>query len=266
MSNNLKLRERISTYEESANFKLLGKVPLIISINGRSFSKLTSFLDKPFSTSFAETMYSCLIRLTQEIEGAVLGYSFNDEIVIIVRNDQTAETSPWYENNIQKIVSAVSSIITLHFNNYAKSANLNLSGDPIFLTQVFAVPNLTEAINVMVSKQQQAFQSALHSACLYELIKHYNKNDIKEMLNGIGYDEKISLLQQECNVDFNEYPTAFRRGVACYRTPTEINFNGQSIIKNKWVLDVDIPLFTKEHSFLNQILKGGSDILRKEAF
>lgn len=259
----IKLKDRISGYEEAAQFKLLNRIPLIITINGRAFSKVTSLLEKPFSTQFVQCMYACLLKLVQEIDGAIFGYCFNDEIVIMVRNDQNLETHPWYDNNVQKIVSVVSSLMTLQFNNYANSIDMNLMGDAIFLTEIFAVPNITEAINVMVSKQQLAFQISVQSACFYELIKKYNRNDITEMLSNMSYDEKINLLQQECGVDFNDYSLAFRRGAACYRSPTVVNYNGEENIKNKWVLDIEIPIFTKEHSFLSQIFKTGSDIFRK---
>lgn len=259
-----KLKDRVSSYEDSTNFKLLNKLPIIITINGRNFSKVTSLLDKPFSPEFAKSMCSCLLRTIQEIDGAVFGYYFNDEIVIVVRNDQGADTSAWYDNNIQKISSATSSLATLYFNNYASSIDMTLHGEAIFTSKIFAVPNITEAINVMVSKQQLASQISVQSACFYELIKKFNKNDINEMLSGTNYDEKISLLSQECSVNFYDYPIAFRRGVACYRAPQVVHYNGLDAVKNKWVLDDEIPIFTKEHTFLKQILKDGSDIFRKE--
>lgn len=258
------LKDRIESYKQAANYKLLGRLPLVIVVNGRSFSKLTSLMDKPFSTQIAECMCATLLRLTQEVDGAVFGYSFNDEIVLITRNDQNLDTNPWYDNDIQKIASVVSSISTLHFNNHANALDLNLIGEPVFTTNVFAVPNVMEAINVMVSKQQQAFQSSIHFACLYELLKKYDKNEIKDMLAGTGQDEKIQLLLQECDVDFNEYPSIFRRGVACYRTPKVFHVDNTDVIKNKWTLNTELPIFTREHSFLNQIFKTGVDIVRKE--
>lgn len=260
---NFKLKDRIDTYSEASTYKLIGKLPIITVVNGRTFTKLSALLEKPFSNALAQCLYSALIALVQEIEGAVFGYTFNDELIIISRNDQTLETQPWYDNDVQKIASVSASLATLQFNNYAATLDLNFMGDPVFYTQVFAVPNIAEAINVLVAKQQQAFQTSVHFACFYELLKKYDKNDIKEMLAGTTIDDKINLLQQECNIDFNEYPIAFRRGVACYRAPKVIVFEGKETIKNKWVLNTDLPIFTKEHSFLGSIFKNGSDILRK---
>lgn len=252
---NLKLRDRVENYSENCNFKLMNRVPLIITVNGRSFSKVTSLLDKPFSIPFAESMYSTLIRLSQEIDGATLGYSYNDEIVIVVRNDQNLDTVAWYDNSVQKVASVVSSIATLHFSNFISSIDLNLMSDPVFITNVYTVPNITEAINVMVCKQQNAFQTAVQQACLYEMLSKYDKSSIKEMIAGLTNDEKINLLYEETGVDFNDYPSAFKRGVACYRSPMPVQFEGTETVKNKWIINTEIPIFTQEHSFLSQIFK-----------
>lgn len=255
------IKDRISSYEEAANYKLLSRVPIVIRVNGRSFSKITSLLDKPYCAKFAECMASTMMQLCLEIEGAVFAYSFNDEIIIIARNDQNLETIPWYDNRVQKISSVTSSISTLHFSNLSNAMDLELMGDPVFLSNAFTVPNIVEAANTIISKQQQNFQTAIQSACLYELLKKYNKNTIKEMLAGLTSDEKIDLLLQECNVSFNDYPVAFRRGIACYRAPKIIN---NDIVKNKWVINNDLPIFTQDGSFLLNIIKNGVDILRKD--
>lgn len=255
----LKLKDRIDSYRESSDYKLLGRVPLIVCVNGRNFAKATSLLDKPYDFKLAECMHSTMIRLCHEIEGALFAYHFNDEIILVARNDQNLDTSPWFDNKVQKICSITSSIATSHFDDCATSINLNLTGDPIFYSQIFAVPNIMEAINTIIYKQQNNFLYSVQSSCLYELLKKYEKNTIKEMLSGLNMDEKIDLLQQECNVDFNNYPVSFRRGTACYKIPKIVN----ETIKNKWFINNDLPIFTKDQSFLTNIFKHGSDIFRE---
>src|ERR1700690_2957871 len=122
----LKLKDRIDSYQEASDYKLLGRLPLIICINGRGFSKATSLLEKPYDIKLAECMHSTMHRLCTEIEGALFTYHFNDEIVIVARNDQGIETSPWYDNRVQKICSITSSIATGHFSDCAGSIKLNL--------------------------------------------------------------------------------------------------------------------------------------------
>lgn len=253
----VKLKDRIDSYIDLCNYKLLTRVPIIICINGKSFSKVTSLLDKPFCNKFAENMLSTTVKLCMEVEGTIFAYQYSDEIVLVSRNDQSNNTSAWFDNCIQKICSVTASIATQHFNNFAASTEMNLMGDCFFTSQVFAVPNITEAINVIISKQQQNFYTSIQLACFYELIKKYDKNTIKEMLNDLSIDEKIDLLNQECNIDFNEYPSSFRRGVACYKAPKIIDGS----VKNKWTVNNDLPIFTKE-KFLENLFKIGHDLFR----
>lgn len=258
----MKLRDRVQSYQDMADHKLLARLPLIICINGRAFGKSTELLDKPYCPKFAECMLSTMFRLCADIEGTLFAYQHNDEIVIVTRNDQSQETSPWYDNRIQKICSATSAIATLHFTKCASQYDLDLSNEPIFTSQVFAVPTLGEAINTMVFKQQQNFHTSIQFSCFYELLKKYDKHTIKEMLSGLSVDEKIDLLQQECGVDFNNYPLSFRRGVACYKVP---KVTSDGAMKNKWVANGDLPIFTKDQSFLSNIFKNGADIFRQES-
>lgn len=259
---NFKLKDRIASYQDASDHKLLNRVPLVISINGRAFAKSTELLDKPYCPKFAECMLSTTLRMCNEIEGALFAYQHNDEIVVLTRNDQSIETAPWYNNNLQKICSVTSSIATLHFNNCASAIDLNMQGEPIFTSQVFMVPNMMEAMNVMIHKQQYNFHTSIQCASFYELLKKYDKNTIKEMLNGLSIDEKIDLLRQECDIDFNDYPVPFRRGAACYKIPKVVS---DGTMKNKWAANAELPIFTKDQSFLSNIFKNGADIFRKES-
>ena len=260
MSN--KLKDRIEGYQSASDYKLLNRVPIIISINGRGFSKVTQLIDKPYCPKFAECILSTTLRLCSAVEGALFAYQYNDEIVIVARNDQTPDTNPWYDNKLQKICSVTSAVATMHFNEEAARLNLSLTGDPIFTSQVFMVPTIGEAVNTLIYKQQQNFHTSIQSACLYELIKKYDKNAIKDMLSGLSVDEKIDLLSQECGVDFNGYPVSFRRGAAAYKVPI---VSGDSM-RNKWYLNLEPPIFTKDQSFLSNIFKNGADIFRQESF
>lgn len=257
---NMKLRDRIASYQDASDHKLLARLPLIISVNGRAFAKITNLLDKPYCPKFAECMFNTTMRLCSEIEGALFAYQHNDEIVVVARNDQSPETTPWFDNKIQKICSVTSSIASVHFNNCATAIDLNLMGEPFFTSQVFAVPTLAEAINTIICKQQFNFHTSIQSACFYELLKKYDKPTIKDMISGMTIDEKIDLLRQECDVDFNSYPTAFRRGAACYKAPKLVEGD---LFKNKWTLNEELPIFTKDQSFLSNIFKNGADIFRQ---
>lgn len=257
------LRERIDSFEELTNLKLLNKLPVIIILNGRSFKKVTSLLNKPFDPKFMELMCGTMIKLSQEIDGAFFSYCYNDEIIIISRNDQTIDTEPYYGNSIQKIVSASAAIATFEFNRLARTNNVQIFGDPIFTAKTFVVPNIMEAINTLIMKQQSCFHSALSMACFYELLKKYDLDTVKQTLLGKSTSSsKAEILFEVCGIDFNIYPLPFKRGVACYRAPKIINFEGDEKIKNSFIIDKEVPIFTKNHDFLRSIFRDGRDIFR----
>ena len=255
-----KLKDRVESYQQQSDYKLLNKLPVIIILNGRSFKKTTSLLEKPYSENFVNCMLSTCLKLCSEVEGTVFCYYNNDEIMLVTRNDQTNDTSAWFDNKIQKIVSVVSSIATLHFNTIASEMNLNLIGEAHFSTKVFTVPNTSEAVNSVIFKQQQNFYQAVDLACYYELSKKYDKNMIKEMISGISVDEKLYILQQECGINFDDYPDIFRNGAACYKVPKLYGEN----LKNIWTINTEIPIFSKKQSLLSYILNNGMDIFRHD--
>lgn len=251
-----KLKDRIEGYISATDYKLLNKLPVIININGRGFLKTTSLLDKPFCEKFSECMLSTALRLCNDIDGAIFAYQHNDEITIISRNDQNMDTNPWFDNKIQKLCSVTASLATSHFYECYNKLNLSFLNDPLFTSQIFAVPTYSEAVNTILYKQHSNFYTSVQYACYYELMKKYEKNNIKEMISGLSVDDKINLLFEECNINFNDYPKIFKRGAAIYKAPNVINGN----IKNKWIINEDLPIFNKNQAFISNILKNGLDI------
>jgi tRNA(His) guanylyltransferase len=256
------LKDRIASYEALTDFRLMKGLPIIIVLNGRSFRKTTSLLNKPFANEFLELMCACMLKLAAEVDGTIFVYSFNDEIILVAKNDQALETQAWYDNRIQKIVSAAASIATYEFSKMAKANNYNILGDPIFTANTFTVLNTIEAMNVLIAKQQQAQHKALYNACYYELLKKHDPNTVKQSIDNKTAQEKADMLFEVCGIDYNDYNTSYRRGVACFRAPKVINTSSGEEIRNKLVIETSLPIFSKEPELLENIFKGGKDIIR----
>lgn len=251
-------KDRIQSYISDSDYKLLPRVPLLISINGRSFSKITAGLDKPFSLELSEALIHTTSKLFQEIEGAIFAYHFNDEMLFVVRNDTNQNTSPWFDNKIQKLSSVTASMATYYFNSHSIINDLDLIGEPIFTSTVFVVPNIAEAINTVILKQQQHMISSIHNACFYELIKLKDKNDIKEILSGLSSDDKVTFLKENFNIEYSDYHPVYRRGVAFYKIPKIID----NTVKYKLGVNKDLPIFSYDQEMLMNIFKNGHDVLR----
>lgn len=254
------LKDRVNSYQECYSQKIMPRLPVVISLVGRSFDRVTSKLTKPYALDLTNVMCATAIKLCHEVEGTVFAYVFYDDITLVVRNDQTNDTKPWFQNDIQSIVSVSASIATLEFNNAARSTELPLLGDATFVSSVFAVPNLGEAANVIVCKQQLAQHRALTGAVMHKLTEKFG-DDAIDILQNRSADEKEELLR-EYGSDFSSYPQPYRRGIACYRAPVAVNSKDGQIFKKKWILNNELPFFAKDQSFLTNIFKIGSDIVR----
>lgn len=256
------LKERMSSYEELTDTKLISKLPVITVVNGRSFKKTTSLIAKPYSQKFMDAMCALMVKMFQEIDGTVIGYCFNDEIVLISRNDYNINTMPYCSNNIQKIVSTISSVATIEFHKILQNTNINILGDATFTCKSFAVPNINEAVNLLVYKQQQSLNISLYLSCFYELIKKYNIEDVKESLINKSVQERLDLLMDMSNIDFNNYSLPFRAGALAYRVPKVINTPGGSEIRAKVIIDQKVPLFSKDQELIHNVIMNGKSIIK----
>jgi tRNA(His) 5'-end guanylyltransferase len=248
------LKARMQSYEDSTNNNIIPRIPIAFIVNGRSFAKLTSTLNKPFDNKFSECMLSTMRRLCEVIDGVFFAYQYHDKILLLARNDQSNDTQPWYDNSIQQMTSCVSSEATLSFYKKINMDSLQVIGDPVFLCKVFPVPNMQEAFNLVIQKQYECLYQSVNLACYYELLNKYDKYVINKMLDGLNFDEKTSLLAQECNIDFSQYESIFRLGAACIRSPSIIN--GES--KFKWKVYTDLPFFNKDKTLFQTIIQNKS--------
>lgn len=256
------LSDRVASYIDISDPWLLPKVPVVIILNGRSFSKATSLLTKPYDPEFVGLMTSAMVKLCQEADGTVFAYTFNDQIILVLRNDQHSTTEPWYGNRQQAIVSAAAAIASLEFKRVADERGIRILGDPIFIARAFVVPTISELTNVIIHMQQNCFHTSLSHAAFYELWKEMGTNRATDMLEGKSSKQKAAILQQQCGIEFNNYPTPFKRGVAAYRVP---KFNPKTKdIKHKLTLNDELPLFSQDRDWLSSLLKTGTDTLSVE--
>ena len=106
------------SYENRYRFYFPNRLPIIIRIDGKAFHTYTRGLKRPFDKIFMTAMQNTTLDLVKNIGGCKLGYVQSDEISLLLTNDDTLQTQPWFDNNIQKIVSISASMATLYFNKH----------------------------------------------------------------------------------------------------------------------------------------------------
>lgn len=253
------LPQRMESYEESFNTKIISRIPIIIKIDGRSFSRVTKNITKPYCHSTMTIMANTMLNLVKQIDGAVFGYQYSDKIILVLKNDRSDNEDPWFGNQIQLMCSVASSMATSFFLTlmWGIENPPELEGDISFKCHVFGVPSIIEAANYILYHQFCCVNQAI-TEVLYTVVGQKN-------VSGMTYESRKQLLDN-AGVSVDDYPNAFRYGVASYVAPKLIRSGGVEHTQHKWQLDFDVPVFSdkKSREHLITILDTGTDIFRPE--
>ena len=237
------LGDRMKNYENVSRYYLPNRSPVIIRIDGRAFHTFTQGMQKPYDTLFAAIMQNVTRQLCKEIGNAKFAYQQSDEISLLLIDYENIETQPWFNNNLNKLVSVSSSIATYWFNKYVNNANLTdllpeVKDHPAYFdARAFALPK-DEVNNYFVWRQQDctrnSIESAGHAYFSHKELQGKKCNEVQEML----FSRK--------SINWNDYPVYFKRGFCVKRVhdwPHDI-----------WQEDYNIPIFSQNPFYINELV------------
>jgi tRNA(His) guanylyltransferase len=255
---------RYSKYENSYSYNIIYRIPVILKINGRSFSRITKNTQKPFCHKTKNIFNQVILSLSKQIDGVVFGYQYSDKIFLVLRNDRSPDEDPWFGNNVQKIASTSASMATSEFMTqlWAADEAPNLEGNISFTSQVFGVPSIKETINYFIYQQMKCTHRAVDEA-VYSILWPRYGNQSATILEGKDLNQRKHILK-EAGLDFDSFPAAYRLGTATYLAPTLIQTEQGQTTRHNWWLDFNIPSLSKTNNWLRTIITTGSDIFRPE--
>lgn len=234
-------------YEDRTKVFLNRRTITIIRLDGKSFSKLTKPLNKPFDDGFSDDMDATAVYLCENIQGAKFAYTQSDEISVVLTDFDTLESDAWFDYNVQKMVSVSASLATAKFNQlrmFREQGNPNYKL-ACFDARVFQVPNIDEMFNAILQRQQDCTRNSISMAAS-ALYSH------KE-LNGKTGNEKQELIFQK-GINWNDYKTKYKRGSIIKKHSFEVDGpNGEIAIRSKWI-PVETPIFTEDKDFLYNLI------------
>lgn len=270
------LSDRIKEYESNTQIKLIKKLPVIVRLDGRSFSKFTKGFEKPFDVEISDIFQKVTLALRKDIANAKFIYSQSDEISILLtdwdsnKQEDGGRIDTWYDYRIQKIVSVASAIATAEFNKYmylrmlelkeleesasikghtvykemcAKKYNL-LSKKlfkAVFDARVFNLPK-DEVVNYFIYRQQDALRNSISSFAR----AFYST----KQLVGVNNPEKIKMVKEEFGIDFETEVSQLQKVGFTVVT----NLKADEIGKDKFELDIDIPIFKDNRDYIERYL------------
>lgn len=218
MTKNDDFGDRMKSYEAASTSLCAYKTyPMIARLDGSGFSKLTKGLDKPYDIQFLRVMQLTAEKLAEAFN-AKIAYVQSDEIsLLFTTKDEATEFA--FGGRFQKFQSLLAARGSVFFyKELLNTPSLHhlLEKTPIFDCRVFQVPNITEAMNAFLWRQQDCIKNAI------SMVAQANFSP-SELHKKSGLD-KIKMLKEK-NIQFDSLPAAFKFGTFFYKTPCEIEID-----------------------------------------
>ena len=220
-------------YEQIPKIRLMRRTPVAIRIDGKAFHTFTRGFAKPFDEVLGNAMVRTMEYLCKNIQGVAFGYQQSDEITLLLIDYQTLETDAWFEYEVQKMCSISASMATMAFNKYFQEEVQKHIDDtePIFITdeeirlidtysraaekgamfdaRVFSIPK-EEATNLIYWRQLDATRNSIQMVGQAK----FSHNE----LQGKSCNMIQDMLLTQRDINWNDYPTRWKRGVAWKRS------------------------------------------------
>lgn len=260
------LATRMKSYEDVSRIYLTKRCPVIIRIDGKTFHNFTKGFRRPFDPLFMETMLQTAKFLCENITGCKLAYTQSDEISLLLTDYEATDTQPWFDNNLQKLVSISASMATLEFNRTfaEKCAALSQSKNANDAPYLAA---LQKAKNRGATFDARAFLLPKEEVCNYFIWRQQDatRNSIlmvgqsrfpHEKLQGVKCDELQEKLFTESGVNWNDFPPSQKRGTCTVKQTVTLP-NGA--VRRKWAADENTPVFTKDRAYIERFVYSASE-------
>ena len=267
-------------YEARYKFKMLRRTPVIIRIDGKAFHSFTKGFNKPFDRVLSNAMDMTMLRLCENVQGCVFGYTQSDEITLVLNDYQKLNSSAWFDNEVQKVCSIAASMATAYFNvnfksevskfyevlcncagtdgeslkktyyidDFAKAEQLYakyskcLEKPAMFDARCFNVP-VEEVTNCVLWRQQDATRNSV------EMVgrSFFSHSELHKKNNSDIQD----MLMERYNVNWNNYPVRYKRGCSCYKATYEEN----GATRSRWGIDYNMPILTQDREHIEKWIK-----------
>ncbi len=227
-------------------------------------------MKRPYDDRLSQLMISTTNYLAQETN-ACMSYTQSDEISLAWYSTNF-DSQIFFDGKIQKMVSVLTSMCTAFFNAWVPKSFPEWSHWPLatFDCRIWNVPNTTEGANVFLWREKDATKNAISMAAR-------SVYDHKELDNKNGSEMQEMLWQK--GINFNNYPTFFKRGTFIQRRTQQKKFTTEEIdklppkhearsnpnlmIERPKYITLDMPPFVKVTNRPEVIFEGAEPISQK---
>lgn len=230
---------RMKDYEDAFRHSLPIRMPVILRLDGCHMHTTLKDCKKPFDDTLIDVFNQVGIYLCEEIQGAQIAYLQSDEISILVNNYKELNTQSWFKNNIQKMVSVSAAMASAKFT----SLSHKIFGETKIITfdsRVFILPK-EEVCNAFLWRQNDSTRNSIQMVArsLYSHNECNNKNT-----------SQLQEMAFQKGINWNDLPTHYKRGRCIVKKEYQVD----SVIRHKWEIDNDIPVFSKDRNYIEKYI------------
>src|SRR3990167_918493 len=247
---------RMKAYEAvETERRLLATLPVYARIDGRSFSRFTRGMAKPFDDRLLSAMIETTKHLVQHTH-ARIGYTQSDEISLVWQADGDG-SDIFFSGKVQKMVSVLASLTAAKFATVCPEGFAERL--PHFDCRVFQLPTREEAANAFLWRAMDARKNGISMIAQ----SRFSARQLH------GKDQKAMLaMLKEIGVSVTEFPLAGRRGTFLQRrvvtrmlTPAELanipeKHRPTDPVERTVVEAIDMPEFNKVTNRVDVIFYG----------
>lgn len=231
------LGDRMKLFEERDGGIFMPKLPVVIRVDGRGFSRWTKGLRRPYDARLSRLMIETTRFLVKETS-ALIGYTQSDEISLVLMAS-SHDQELWFGSKKQKATSISAALTTMFFNRLLpdlipekvrekrghepvcsslcdveegelpgvcdcsawKQDAKDLS--PHFDSRSYNISDLEEAANYLLWREMDATRNSVTMAARH----YYSHNEVHKKNNA----EKMDMLMAK-GVNWNNYRSFFKRG------------------------------------------------------
>lgn len=212
--------DRMKMYEgEEAGRRFQPCVPIAARLDGKTFSKFTRGLDRPYDKRLSDLMIATMTYLVKQTNARV-GYTQSDEITLIYYSADP-KSQVYLDGRIQKMTSILASMATSYFVHHLGRALPEKAGAlPMFDCRVWALPDMNEAANTVLWRVRDAIRNSVSMAAQ----ANFSHRD----LQGKSQSRMLAMLRDK-GIDWSDYPNFFKWGTLVRQRKVHRPFTAEEI-------------------------------------
>ena len=218
------LAEKMKYYRSINDYRLIPNCPVILMLDGRSFSKFCKIFKKPYDDDFIKIMNEVAIELSNKIDSVKFSYVQSDEISLLLLNNN--ESEPWFNYRLEKICSIAASIASSKFNQLMM----------LYISKQKKIDNINELVKTITEYTNAVFDCKAWNVPDYDTAYlHFlwrqrdcirnSKQMISQIyfshkeLNLVNTDKQIEMVKEKYGIDWHTLDSGKKYGRMIYKEP-----------------------------------------------